>query len=148
VAPKTVHCQTGSGAKVRVNIQLYDVNLSTDMAQLNITLTFFDLNASESRFVDAIVSGEYEYARVHCNMTSDGYAGSSGIVEWVLAGELGKGEYAPFEVYELNFTLTHLESEKTTLNTSAIKIDRSNPFCQFEGSNRIVLSRIFEEPSS
>ena len=148
VAPNIAHGQAGSEVMVEVDIEIFEVDLSTDIARLNLTLSFINLNASESRFVDAIVSGEYEYAYVHCNSTNDDYVGSSGIVEWVLAGEVGKGEYAPFETYELRFTLTHLSSEKTELNPSVVKIDRLNSFCNFEGSKRIVLSQIFEEPSS
>jgi hypothetical protein len=140
------HAQTDKIASVKFDIQILSVDLFTDVAEVNITVTIKDLpliaNLTPGEPVRAIVSSDFDHKEISCNETNGEYEGSSGSIDWTLGGKLGKGEYFPFERYELNFTLANVVP--TLPNMTEIKGDNYNSFAYFAGSQRALLGRIFE----
>lgn len=144
-----VNGQPDDTSKVKLGIQVYDVELSSGIAQVNITITFSNLFIEDSypnESVTAVIMGEADSIRIPCNSTVRGvFSGSSGIISWTLGGELGKGEYTPFEIYELKFNLSNVLSTRVGfLNLSKIDIDRDYNLTYLEGPRRIFLARVFE----
>jgi|YelNatPaOPRAMG01_1025707.scaffolds.fasta_scaffold42078_3 hypothetical protein len=95
-------------AKATFDIQVFDVDLSTDTAEVNISIKFTNLfieYLQPRENITAIISSKVNLVEIKCNRTAEAgvFVGCSGIVHWYLEGELGKGEYFPFEIYELVF---------------------------------------------
>jgi hypothetical protein len=139
------HAQADKTASVKFDVQILSVDLSTDVAEVNVTVTINDLpliaNLTPSEPVRAIVSSDFDHVEISCNETNGEYKGFSGSINWTLGGELGKGEYFPFERYELNFTLANILP--VLPNMTEIECDRTQSFAYFAGSKRMLLARVF-----
>jgi len=134
-------------AKAAFDIQVHDIDLSTDVAMVNISIKFTNLfieYLQPRENITAIIVSEINCVEIKCNRTSaDGvFVGSSGITSWVLEGKLGKGEYFPFETYELVFRLANILPGE--FNMTKIELDSSYSFISFEGTKKFLLARIFE----
>ena len=137
--------QTSKTPKVEFDILVHDVNLSDGTAEVNITLTFSDLfipglNLGEP--VSAIIVGQGDSKRISCESVDNGrFTGSSGMIKWTLGGELGRGEYAPFEEYELTFELADVLPGP--FNMSNIEVDALKSSAFLEGPKKLFLERIY-----
>jgi hypothetical protein len=134
-------------AKATFDIQVFDVDLSTDTAKVNISIKFTNLfieYLQPRENITAIISSEVNLVEIKCNRTAEAgvFVGCSGIINWYLEGELGKGEYFPFETYELVFRLANILPGP--FNMSKIELDTSCSFISFEGAKKFLLARIFE----
>jgi hypothetical protein len=133
-------------AKATFDIQVFDVDLSTDTAEVNISIKFTNLfieYLQPRENITAIISSKVNLVEIKCNRTAEAgvFVGCSGIVHWYLEGELGKGEYFPFEIYELVFRLANILPGP--FNMSRIELDTSYSFISFEGAKKFLLARIF-----
>jgi hypothetical protein len=145
-AVSMVHAQADKTASVKFDVQILSVDLSTDVVEVNITVRINDLpltaNLTPSEPVRAIVSSDFDHVEISCNETNGDYEGASGNIDWTLGGEFGKGEYFPFDRYELNFTLANVLP--VLPNMTEIEGDRTHSFAYFASSKRMLLARIFD----
>lgn len=79
------------------------------------------------------------------NRTSEMFVGSSGNIELSLGGLIGRGEYTPFEDYQLILDLANLSN--STNSTIDYTIDRTASVSHFEGPKRFILSQAFKIPT-
>jgi hypothetical protein len=139
-----VNGQQDETTKVKFYIQIYDIDLTTDTAQVNVTITFSNLNTTglmPTEPIWAVISDGIDTVQVNCTGDIYGdYAGSSGIMSWDLGGELGKGQYFPFEKYELGFQLANVLP--LLPNMSQIKTGEDS-YAYFEGAKKVILSETF-----
>jgi hypothetical protein len=139
--------QVSTPNALQLSVQIYDVDLSTDIARINISASFNTLSRSvnSSEIYGIIISGVNQYVLMTYNYSNYPHA-TTGIIDWALSGDLGKGEYAPFEVYELRFELTHVLGVRDELNVSDFSIDRQLTFARFTGSKEKALNQTFNYP--
>jgi len=82
-----VYSQNSHGPRVRFNIKVYEVDLMSGTAQVNISLTFLDLSVKDVQSeepVMAIISGEGYYVEIICNSQVHGiFTGDSGTIPWL-----------------------------------------------------------------
>lgn len=139
--------RTDEVAKVIFDVCVYDVDLSTDTAKVNIGIKFSNLFIEylhPRENITAIIASEVNVVEIKCNRTVEEgvFVGCSGVILWNLEGALGKGEYFPFETYELVFRLANIIPGK--FNMSKIELDTSYSFVSFEGAKKLLLAKIFE----
>ncbi len=137
--------QVEKTTEVRFFVEIYDVSLTTDIAQINVTITLSNLNVSgliASEPVRAVISGDIDTLEILCNRKEGDFVGSSGLVSWSLGGEMGKGEYFPFERYEVRLRLANVLP--LSPNMSTIKIRNLDSFAYVVGPRKVVLSHIFK----
>ena len=145
---KLVYSQTNTLNAIQLDVQVYDVDLSTDVAKINLSITYNPINLSLSQAINQInIVGEQQSTSIYSD-GSNGFHGSSGMVDWKLSGDLGRGEYVPFEVYELRFQLTQVLGLNRELNISDFGIDRYETFARFDGSKEKLLSQVFNAPAN
>jgi len=143
--------QTDEPAEMRFDIQVYDVDLSTLTAQINITIMFTNLSIVDLQLgenITAIIVSEVDNVKIKCNQANeDGtFVGSSGMISWTLGGELGKGEYFPFEEYELVFRLANILPGP--FDMTKVEYNMLYSFVYFEGPKKTLLVQIFQVTSN
>ncbi|MCJ7770843.1 hypothetical protein MUP37_04610 [Candidatus Bathyarchaeota archaeon] len=140
-----VYGQLENTTEVKYDVRIDDIDLATDTAQVNITVTISNLNTTgipPTEPIRAIISGEIDNVQINCTRNIDGdFVGSSGMMPWSLGGELGKGQCFPFEKYELTFQLVNILP--LSPNMSMIKARDLDSFAYFEGPKKVVLSHTF-----
>lgn len=134
---------------VKFDVHVFDVDLSRDVAEVNITITISNLSFTPlqpDENVTAIISNDIESVQINCKKDAElSYSGCSGAITWTLTGNIGKGEYFPFEQYELVFRLANiLFATRDPYNMSDVKMDSQNSFGRFDGPRKTFLARIFK----
>jgi hypothetical protein len=127
---------------VKLDVQVYDMDLSTDIAKINVTLTYENsVIPSDNITVDL---DDCHFLLLKNNKGE--FIGSSGIYEKPLGGIIGRGQYAPFEDYQLILELSNMSQSSANIDGHDFTIDRTICTATFEGSKRLVLESIFENP--
>lgn len=131
---------------VKFYLQIYEVSLATDTAQVNLTVTLINLNTTGLALTEpvrAVITDDIDNMEITCNRNYEGYfIGSSGLITWSLGGEMGKGEYFPFENYELKFKLANVLP--LLPNMSTVKALSSDSFAYIVGSKKVILAQSFK----
>jgi hypothetical protein len=90
----------------------------------------------------AILIGGGDVVHISCSQGPFGYfIGTSGLRNWTLGGPLGKGEYFPFEEYQLIFQLANVLPGP--LNMSELQINEQYTFAYFEGPKKLQLNETY-----
>lgn len=138
--------------KLVLRIEVLSVDLATDTAQVDVNITIDGpflrqiANFTSEQPLTAVVESDFDSLEIPLNDNISYYGGSSENVSWTLGGELGKGEYFPFEKYELTFRVDTIRP--VCPNMTELKMGPDDADAYFAGPNKMLLARIFQATPS